>query len=89
MLLRARAIENGAFVLAPAQGGTHEDGRETWGHSIAIDPWGRILAQAEGDEPGVVLADLDLDAVATTRQAIPSLANERDFAAPTVAPRLT
>jgi predicted amidohydrolase len=82
VLLRARAIENGVFVLAPAQGGDHADGRATWGHSIAIDPWGRILAQIEGDEPGVVLADLDLDQVAKTRQAIPSLANERAFAGP-------
>jgi predicted amidohydrolase len=82
VLLRARAIENGAFVLAPAQGGHHEDGRATWGHSIAIDPWGRILAQAQGDEPGVVIADLDLDEVGRTRAAIPSLANERAFAGP-------
>lgn len=82
VLLRARAIENGAFVLAPAQGGHHEDGRGTWGHSIAIDPWGRILAQAKGDEPGVVIADLDLDEVGRTRAAIPSLANERAFAGP-------
>ena len=82
VLLRARAIENGAFVLAPAQGGHHEDGRGTWGHSIAIDPWGRILAQAQGDEPGVVIADLDLDEVERTRAAIPSLANERVFAGP-------
>ncbi|HUO23915.1 MAG TPA: carbon-nitrogen hydrolase family protein [Caulobacteraceae bacterium] len=82
VLLRARAIENGVFVLAPAQGGRHEDGRATWGHSIAIDPWGRVLAEIKGDEPGVVVVDLDLDAVAQTRQAIPSLANERAFAAP-------
>jgi predicted amidohydrolase len=82
VLLRARAIENGLFVLAAAQGGRHEDGRETWGHSVAIDPWGRILAQAEGDEPGVVIADLNLDDVAATRQAIPSLQNERPFKAP-------
>jgi predicted amidohydrolase len=82
VLLRARAIENGAFVLAPAQGGVHEDGRGTWGHSIAIDPWGRVLAQATGDEPGVVMADLDLDEVERTRRAIPSLANERAFSGP-------
>ena len=82
VLLRARAIENGAFILAPAQGGVHEDGRGTWGRSIVIDPWGRVLAQAEGDEPGVVMADLDLEEVARTRQAIPSLANERQFAGP-------
>ena len=82
VLLRARAIENGAFVLAAAQGGVHEDGRSTWGHSMAIDPWGRILAEADGDEPGVVMADLDLAMVDTTRQAIPSLKNERPFTAP-------
>lgn len=82
VLLRARAIENGAFVLAPAQGGTHEDGRSTWGHSLIIDPWGRILAQAPGDEPGVVMADLDLEEVDRTRRAIPSLTNERAFTAP-------
>lgn len=82
VLLRARAIENGVFILAAAQGGVHEDGRGTWGHSIAIDPWGRVLAEADGDEPGVVFAELDLDEVAATRQAIPSLKNERAFAAP-------
>jgi predicted amidohydrolase len=82
VLLRARAIENGAFILAAAQGGTHEDGRTTWGHSMVIDPWGRILAQAQGDTPGVVLADLDLSQVETTRQAIPSLKNERPFSGP-------
>ena len=84
VLLRARAIENGVFILAAAQGGVHEDGRGTWGHSIAIDPWGRILAQAEGDQPGVVMADLNLDDVASTREAIPSLKNERPFAPPEV-----
>jgi predicted amidohydrolase len=82
VLLRARAIENGAFVLAAAQGGMHEDGRSTWGHSMAIDPWGRILAGADGDEPGVVMADLDLAMIDTTRQAIPSLKNERPFNSP-------
>jgi len=82
VLLRARAIENGVFVLAAAQGGQHEDGRGTWGHSLAIDPWGRILAEAKGDAPGVVIAELDLNDVASTRQAIPSLKNERPFAGP-------
>jgi predicted amidohydrolase len=82
VLLRARAIENGVFVLAAAQGGVHEDGRATWGHSIAIDPWGRILAEAKDDQPGVIMAELNLDDVASTRQAIPSLANERPFASP-------
>lgn len=81
-LLRARAIENGVFILAAAQGGVHEDGRATWGHSMVVDPWGRVLAQADGDEPGVVIADLDLDQVAATRQAIPSLDNERAFTGP-------
>lgn len=83
VLLRARAIENGAFVLAPAQAGMHEDGRGTWGHSIIISPWGEILAHAEGDTPQVVMADLDLDAVTRARAAIPSLANERGFTGPT------
>jgi predicted amidohydrolase len=82
VLLRARAIETGAFVLAPAQGGTHADGRSTWGRSMAIDPWGRILAAAKGDEPGVILAELDLDEVERTRQAIPSLRNEQAFSGP-------
>jgi predicted amidohydrolase len=82
VLLRARAIENGAFVLAPAQGGFHEDGRGTYGHSLIVAPWGEILAEADGDEPGVIFADLDLEAVSKARGAIPSLANERDFAAP-------
>ena len=83
ILLRARAIETGAFVLAPAQGGLHEDGRGTWGRSLVIGPWGEILAKAEDDEPGVIAADLDLDAVAKARAAIPALVNDRAFAEPT------
>ena len=86
VLLRARAIENGVFILAAAQGGLHEDGRGTWGHSMIVDPWGRILAQADGDAPGVVIADLNLDDVTATRQAIPSLKNERAFVPPPGAP---
>jgi len=82
ILLRARAIETGAFVLAPAQGGLHEDGRSTWGRSTIVDPWGRILAKAEGDEPGFITADLDMGEVAKARTAIPALVNEREFAAP-------
>ena len=82
ILLRARAIETGAFVLAPAQGGLHEDGRGTWGRSIIIGPWGEILAKAEDDEPGVIVAELDLDAVAKARAAIPALVNDRAFAEP-------
>lgn len=76
-LLRARAIENGAFVIAPAQGGLHEDGRETYGHSMMIDPWGRVLAEADHDQPGVILADIDVDAAAKARQRIPNLGLER------------
>jgi predicted amidohydrolase len=81
-LLRARAIENGCFILAPAQGGTHADGRSTWGRSMVVDPWGAVIARAEGDEPGVVPARLDLAAVERARRAIPSLRHDREFAAP-------
>lgn len=78
VLVRARAIETGSFVIAPAQGGKHEDGRETFGHSLIISPWGDVLAEAEGAEPGIILADLDLDAVAKARGRIPSLGSDRD-----------
>jgi len=84
ILLRARAIETGAFVLAPAQGGQHEDGRGTWGHSMIVGPWGEVLARSDDDEPGVIAATLDLDAVARARQAIPALKNERGFNGPFV-----
>ena len=83
VLLRARAIENGAWVLAAAQGGTHEDGRETFGHSIAIDPWGRVVAEAEGDEPGIVYAQVDPAASVEARKKIPNLRNAREFAVET------
>lgn len=79
VLIRARAIENGAFVIASAQGGLHEDGRETFGHSMIVDPWGRIVAECDGDEPGVLLADIDIDEVATARRKVPNLLNGRDF----------
>src|SRR5580692_11108947 len=85
ILLRARAIEAGAFVLAPAQGGRHEDGRGTWGRSMVIGPWGEILAQALDDEPGVIAAVLDSAAPGKARVAIPSLVNERAFAGPAFA----
>ncbi|MGQ3672154.1 carbon-nitrogen hydrolase family protein [Xanthobacter sp. TB0136] len=78
VLLRARAIENGAFVLAAAQGGLHENGRETYGHSLVVDPWGRILAEG-GTEPGILIADLDLGAVEAARRRIPSLSHGRRF----------
>ncbi|KCZ52958.1 carbon-nitrogen hydrolase family protein [Hyphomonas pacifica] len=79
VLVRARAIETGSFVIAPAQGGTHEDGRETFGHSLIISPWGEVLAEKADDMPGILLADLDLDAIAKARTRIPSLGNERDI----------
>jgi predicted amidohydrolase len=82
VLLRARAIETGSFVLAAAQGGFHEDGRGTWGHSMAVGPWGEVLALADNDEPGVVVAELDLEAVAKARTAIPALGNARVFTGP-------
>jgi len=77
-LIRARAIENTCFVFAAAQGGKHENGRETFGHSLIVDPWGRILA--EGDtEPGVVMAEIDLSEVAKARARVPSLEHGRRF----------
>ena len=82
VLMRARAIETGSFVLAPAQGGRHEDGRGTWGHSIAVAPWGEVLAGFDHDEPGVLIADLDLAAAARARAAIPALVNARTFSPP-------
>lgn len=78
-LLRARAIENGAWVLAAAQAGLHENGRETYGHSIAIDPWGRVVAEA-GIEPGVIFADVDTDEVAAVRGRVPALSHDRPYA---------
>jgi predicted amidohydrolase len=77
-LMRARAIENGSYVLAAAQGGTHEDGRETFGHSLVVDPWGKIVAEG-GTEPGVVFADIDPAVIATVRGRIPSLEHGRRF----------
>ena len=82
ILIRARAIETGAFVLAAAQGGFHEDGRGTYGHSMIVGPWGEVLARLDHDEPGVAVADLDLAAVAKAHAAIPSLKNARSFAGP-------
>jgi deaminated glutathione amidase len=78
VLVRARAIENGCYVFAAAQGGVHENGRETYGHSLVVDPWGRVLAEG-GTEPGIVLAAIDLGAVATARGRIPSLQHGRRF----------
>jgi len=78
VLIRARAIENGAFVFAAAQGGKHENGRETFGHSLVVDPWGGILAEG-GTEPGLILADIDPAQVAVARSRIPSLHHGRRF----------
>ena len=78
VLNRARAIENGSFVFAAAQGGKHENGRETFGHSLIVDPWGVILAEG-GTEPGVVMAEIDLAEVAKARSRIPSLQHGRRF----------
>jgi predicted amidohydrolase len=78
VLNRARAIENGCYVFAAAQGGRHENGRETFGHSLVVDPWGRIVAEG-GVEPGVVLADIDPAAVAAARARVPSLQHGRRF----------
>ena len=82
-LLRARAIETGAWVLAPAQCGDHEDGRKTFGHSLIVSPWGEIVADA-GEEPGVIVAELDFAKVAEARRMIPSLTHDRDFSPPDV-----
>ncbi len=79
VMLRARAIETGAFVLAPAQGGHHEDGRTTYGHSMVIDPWGKVIASLDHDRPAVLTAQLDLTRVDQARQALPQLRHDRDF----------
>lgn len=78
ILQRARAIETGCYVLSAAQGGIHESGRETYGHSIAIAPWGEVIGEL-GDEPGVLYVDIDPAAVATARNRIPSLTHDRRF----------
>jgi predicted amidohydrolase len=78
VLVRARAIENGSFVFAAAQGGKHESGRETYGHSLIVDPWGRVLAEG-GTEPGVTMAEIDMAEVPKARARIPSLQHGRRF----------
>lgn len=79
VLLRARAIETGCYVIAAAQAGSHENGRQTYGHSMIIDPWGRIVAELDGETRGVAVADIDLAAVAEARGKVPALANARPF----------
>ncbi len=78
VLLRARAIETGCFVIAPAQAGEHEGGRKTWGHSMIIDPWGKILAEKQSDI-GIIMANLDLNEVQKARESIPALTHDRDY----------
>ncbi|NNU16362.1 carbon-nitrogen hydrolase family protein [Parvularcula sp. ZS-1/3] len=77
-LLKARAIETGSFVIAPAQGGEHEDGRRTYGHSAIISPWGEVLDELQHDEPGIAYADIDFAKVADMRSRIPTLDLARD-----------
>jgi predicted amidohydrolase len=81
VLMRARAIENGAFVIAPAQGGLHENGRRTYGHSLVVAPWGEILVEA-GTDPGVIYAKIDTALVAEARGKVPSLQHDRSFTGP-------
>ena len=83
-LLRARAIESAAFVIAAAQCGVHEDGRQTYGHSLVVDPWGSILLDM-GDLPGLACVDLDLDTIKRVRQQIPVHANRRNIPSPFIA----
>ena len=83
-LLTARAIETGSYVIAAAQGGDHEDGRQTWGHSLIVDPWGEILAEAENDKPGVIFADISPNFAHKARQRIPNLALEQNFKVSTI-----
>ena len=78
VLMRSRAIENGCFVFAAAQGGKHENGRETYGHSLVIDPWGRIIAEG-GIDPGIIMVEIDPAEVAKARARIPSLQHGRRF----------
>ncbi|WP_284154787.1 carbon-nitrogen hydrolase family protein [Algicella marina] len=79
VLLRARAIETGAYVVAAAQGGKHEDGRETWGHSMIVNPWGEVLADMGHNGPSLKIVDLPIGKVAEARRNIPSLANGRPY----------
>ena len=79
VMLRARAIEASAFVIAAAQVGSHEDRRETYGHSLVVDPWGEVLLDMGGEEPGLAFCDIDLARIAAVRAQVPSLANRRDI----------
>jgi deaminated glutathione amidase len=80
VMLRARAIEASAFVIAAAQVGSHEDGRETYGHSLVVDPWGEVLLDMGGEAPGLAFCDIDLTRIAEVRAQVPALANRREIA---------
>jgi deaminated glutathione amidase len=82
VLLRSRAIETGSYVIAAAQGGQHPNGRSTYGHSIIIDPWGKIVAELAHDEPGVLVAEISPELVKDARERIPALLNAKNFAPP-------
>lgn len=82
VLLRARAIETGCFLLAAGQGGLHEVGRSTYGHSLVISPWGEVIAEAEGVETCVIIADINPEEVNLARKRIPSLQHDRPFGTP-------
>jgi predicted amidohydrolase len=86
VLLRARAIENGCFVFAPAQWGEHTAGRKSYGHSLIVDPWGEVLADG-GEEVGIVTARIDPGRIAEARRMVPSLTHDRAFTPPALAPR--
>ncbi len=81
ILLRARAIETGCYVLAPAQCGDHAGGRQTYGHALIVSPWGEILADA-GEEPGIIMAEIDPAQVAEARRKVPALSHDREFTSP-------
>jgi len=81
VLLRARAIETGCYILAPAQCGEHAEGRKTWGHSLIVSPWGEIVAEA-GEEPAILTARIDPSAVAAARRMIPALTHDRPLPVP-------
>jgi predicted amidohydrolase len=85
VLLRARAIENGCFVFAPAQWGEHAGGRKSYGHSLIVDPWGEVLTEC-GEETGIVTARIDPARIAEARRMVPSLQHDRVFTLPEVTP---
>lgn len=84
ILQRARAIENGAFLISAAQGGLHNGNRQTYGHSIIVSPWGKILAEADHDDPAVIYAEIDVADSAVARNKIPNLKNAREFKLETI-----